>query len=496
MALNVDLHRVLREVRRRSPFTDDGLVVDPSLRPADLRRLSEEIKAVIDGRGGSASSRRRARTIGLAYETLDQQGRRRFFELLADAHGHDDAEVDRAMARVFDAGDPAARRRAEGDLRQALQPGHGILLRRLAGQDGGLPFLVDLRGHLLDVVRPLGTPERTSSPPRPLDADDPTESGVDAGEVALSDRGPVDEPDASAVDPTPGGDDRAPLGLGLRDLDRELRRILVDWFDVGLLRLDRLTWDTPAAFLEKLIAYEAVHAIESWDDLKARLSQGRRCYAFVHPAMPDDPLIFVEVALTKGLPAELGPVLDRLDDDGDASPGAGAEAQADTATFYSISNCHRGLAGVSLGDLLIKSVVEELAAELPNLKTFATLSPVPGLRGWLAGQGLEPEDPTERRDELLHLAARYLTATNPEGRALDPVAHFHYANGAGLERINWMANPRPAGIERGFGLMVNYRYDLRTIERNHDRYAEGRGVTASDDVRRLAERPPDPPSAP
>ncbi|MEL6981840.1 MAG: malonyl-CoA decarboxylase family protein, partial [Actinomycetota bacterium] len=325
MALNSRLTRVLREVRRwRTHGAGEPIAVDPDLGGSDLRRLSTEIDAVIEGRGGPAAARRRARRLGITYDTLSPTGKRRFFEHLAEEHDRDVEAVNQAIDTVIHAEDPTDRRRAESELQRTLRPGHGTLLRYLAGQDGGLAFLVALRADLL--------PQRRDS-------------------------------------------------AGLSALDAELRQILENWFDVGLLELVRLTWDTSASLLEKLIDYEAVHAIESWDDLKHRLGPGRRCYAFMHPAMPDDPLVFVEVALTEGIPTELGPLLaltDPADTDRRTRPtnGEPADEVADTAVFYSISNCHDGLAGVSLGDFLIKSVAEELAAELSNLSTFVTLSPL------------------------------------------------------------------------------------------------------------------------
>ena len=264
----------------------------------------------------------------------------------------------------------------------------------------------------------------------------------------------------------------------------DLRAMLEGWFDAGFLELQQITWNSPAALLEKLIEYEAVHAIESWDDLRGRLGPARRCYAFLHPGMPDDPLIFVEVALERGIPAALGPILDHAAD-------RSAATEADTAVFYSISNCHRGLAGVSLGDFLIKRVVEQLSAELPNIATFVTLSPMPGFRRWLETLDDGPElpalpDPMEdQRERLLRLAAEYLVRQKRRDRAADPVAHFHLTNGARLERINWGANPVEIGWDRSLGMMVNYLYRLRDIETNHDRYVATGDVSTSDEIRKL-----------
>ena len=437
---------------------DDPLPVHPSLPDGDVRRLRRLIDDAVSGRGGLVAARRTARTVGATYLTLSAVGRRRFFELLATDFDEDTDEVDRAMATLAEAPDEE-RAAARAALRVALHPRRDALLRRFAGLDGGIPFLVSLREDLLGH---LGSDE------------------------------------------------------SLRPVESDLRSILSGWFDVALLNLEQLTWDSPASLLEKLIEYEAVHAIESWDDLKGRLGPGRRCYAFLHPAMPDDPLIFVEVALTRGIATSLGSVI-----------GAEAERiesdEADTAIFYSISNCHRGLSGVSLGDYLIKSVAERLAVEETEVKTFATLSPLPGFRRWLeraaddgrldlsaaeveqlaaddrddavarlaalvAGPLPPAGDPFTARAEpvLLRLGAHYLVnERRGAGTATDPVAHFHLSNGARVERLNWWANPSTAGWERGLTMMVNYRYDLRHIERNHDRYAIGGDITMSDAVRRL-----------
>ena len=269
----------------------------------------------------------------------------------------------------------------------------------------------------------------------------------------------------------------------LAPLDEDLRHLFASWFNRGFLELRRIDWNTPAAVLEKLIAYEAVHEIDGWSDLRRRLGPDRRCFAFFHPALPGDPLIFVEVALVTGLAEAVQPLL--APDTDDAAQHARAAA-ADTAIFYSISNCQDGLRGISFGNFLIKQVVEELKAELPHITRFATLSPVPGFRRWLTRQraAAEPdaeilllddaEEATEtKRPALLRLCARYLTQSDPG----DPVARFHLGNGARLERINWRGNTAARGIEESFGLMVNYLYDTDMIEANHEAYARA-GVIA------------------
>ncbi len=298
----------------------------------------------------------------------------------------------------------------------------------------------------------------------------------------------------------------------LAPLDDDLRHLFASWFNRGFLELRRIDWNTPAAVLEKLIAYEAVHEIDGWSDLRRRLGPDRRCFAFFHPALPGDPLIFVEVALVTGLAEAVQPLL--APDTDEAAQRARAAA-ADTAIFYSISNCQKGLAGVTFGNFLIKQVVEDLAREIPSLKTFVTLSPVPGFATWLdrerrsdAPQGLTREDvealrlidepdwhadkatcEAVRKAMIPAAAAYFLRAKNERGRPLDPVARFHLGNGARLERINWLADTSDKAIAQACGLMVNYLYDLDDIEKNHEAFAEGRTVVASNNVQRLL-RPP------
>lgn len=286
----------------------------------------------------------------------------------------------------------------------------------------------------------------------------------------------------------------------LRLLDSDLKHLFSSWFNRGFLELRRIDWQSPAAVLEKLIAYEAVHEIHGWDDLRRRLAPDRRCFAFFHPALPDDPLIFVEVALVEGLAGAVQPLLLQ---DGDDDAARERVARADTAIFYSISNCQDGLRGISFGNFLIKQVVEELKSELPQLSQFSTLSPVPGFRRWLAKQAATTNDPAiaslarmdtgpewldaARNDDsmkrtIMRVCASYLTRhASAEDRA-DPVARFHLGNGARLERINWLGNTAPRGIQESFGIMVNYLYDVGTIERNHEAFVNDGTVMRSADV--------------
>jgi len=283
-------------------------------------------------------------------------------------------------------------------------------------------------------------------------------------------------------------------------LTADLRHLLASWFNRGFLEVREISWRTPAAVLEKLIRYEAVHAIRDWSDLRNRVEGDRRCFAFFHPAMPEEPLIFIEVALTQKMSDSIAPLLT-------PAPDRELSATPRAAIFYSISNCQPGLRNIQFGDFLIKQVVAELQAELPGLRIFATLSPIPGFRRWLdeafalgkivpsaLKQAIErgdwidnPKAADALRAPLLGLCARYLVGMSPDGEGgevKDPVARFHLSNGARLERINWRADPSSQGVEQSWGMMVNYRYRPRTISANQEAFAfEGRverspGVTA------------------
>lgn len=430
----------------------------PDLPDDDAGRLRGQMRACLEGVGGEVSARARAAQLGRAYCALNGDGRRRFLSILAGEFDTDPQAVDAAIEAVAAAPDAASRASAESALRAVLEPPRMRLLTQFNALPEGVKFLVDLRADLL----------------------------AERGDRALS------------------------------ALEADLKAMLASWFDVGFLELRRLTWRSPAVVLEKIIAYEAVHAITGWQDLKNRLDSDRRLYAFFHPRMPEEPLIFVEVALVRGMAASIHELLDESAPVGDANA-------ADTAIFYSISNAQKGLAGISFGNFLIKKVVEELTAEFPNLKTFATLSPIPGFRSWLderLGQG-EPGLLTASEHKALtqvsdglgakgslrallgspdwwlddqlagilegplsRLAARYLVeAKRPNGRALDAVAHFHLSNGARIERLNWLADTSAKGIRESAGLMVNYLYKLSDIENNHEAYTGQGKVTTSSAVK-------------
>ncbi len=277
-------------------------------------------------------------------------------------------------------------------------------------------------------------------------------------------------------------------------IDSDFEHLFDTWFNRGFLLLKPIDWRTPANILEKIIEYEAVHAINDWENLRRRLHPGdRRCFAFFHPVMPEEPLIFVEVALTKGVPSSIESLL--ADQREELSEG-----DADTAVFYSISNCQKGLRGVSFGNFLIKQVAEDLSADLSNIKNFVTLSPVPGFARWLGKQDVDetlseaidtqdlmPEHLEEFRPQLMTLMAQYMTqAKRDNGFPVDPVSRFHLGNGASLEQINWMADLSDNGMKQSLGMMVNYRYALGSVESNHESYVSDKLVHAAKDVLALA----------
>ena len=427
--------------------------------------IAAQMRACLDGRGGEVSARNRAAKLAEAYLELDAEGRAGFLRTLAGFDSDPEA-VAQAYLAVQDAGDPAERASAKANLRRTLEAPRARLLTQFTTIPDGMKFLVDLRATLLDHM------------------------------------------------------DGDPL---LQALENDTRYLLANWFDVGFLELQRIDWSSPASLLERLVGYEAVHLIRSWRDLKNRLDSDRRCYAFFHPRMPQEPLIFVEVALVQGLADSVQRLLD------EKAP-LQEPRTADTAIFYSISNCQRGLDRISFGNFLIKRVVELLSAEFRNLKTFATLSPVPGYRAWLDRKLVEndrtlltEEESTTLRTAtpddvpaaetgpqalaailarrnwhrepamlraaepaLVRLCARYILVESRGKRALDPVAHFHLTNGARLERINMLADTSERGMKEGATIMVNYLYDLAKIEERHEEYVGEGKRNASTAVRRLA----------
>ena len=433
---------------------------------ATARRWTAErrVREILDlseqllARRGEASVLTIAGQVVAAVDRLDEEQTAALLGALGDRFGPDRTAVDAAIDDWRTRHDPQAMLR----LSAAVEPPRQELFRRLNMALGGTATLVRLRARLLELL------------------------------------------------------DRRPE---LAPVDADLRHLFGSWFNRGFLRLERVTWDTAASVLERLIRYEAVHEIRGWDDLRSRLAPDRRCYAFFHPTLPGEPLIFVEVALTRGLPEAIAPLID---------PGRepAEPERADTAVFYSISNCQPGLRGVSFGDLLIKQVVASLAVDLPRLKSYATLSPLPGLAAALAkeGPGAEftparvgklvaeqaeelcalagvddpvaalrsllaaaPPRPAAVSRALARLALAYLVQVRRGVRVADSVAHFHLANGARLERIDPDGDLGPSGLP-SLGVMVNYVYELGRVELNHERYVENGWVAMAPALRSAAKR--------
>jgi malonyl-CoA decarboxylase len=405
----------------------------------DASGLMALCEALLSGRG-EASGTAMAREVLDRYHDLDEAGRLSFFETLTRHYGPDREKLAHAIEtwRAQPNDDDAS------DLHFASEPRRQELIRRLNRAPGGTGELVAMRADLL-----------------------------------LAMKGHKD----------------------LAVLDRDVVHLLASWFNRGFLVLRRIDWSTPANILEKIIRYEAVHEISDWDDLRRRIDPvDRRCYAFFHPTLIDEPLIFVEVALTEQIPGAIAPLLAV-----DRQPVAIDRAR--TAVFYSISNTQRGLGGISFGSFLIKQVVEELQRELPKLENFVTLSPVPGFMQWLKEAADIPVSDEDRavlghldtpdwtanaeltqqlRSILEPLAAYYfLKARTPKGRLIDPVARFHLGNGARLERIDWLGDLSPKGLRESAGIMVNYLYRLDDIEKNHESYANRDEIAASSAAKKL-----------
>jgi len=410
--------------------------------------LIEQCEELLSGRG-EASGVALAQEILASYAELTTGPRIAFFEALATTFGHDRARIDQAIAawRQSPSDETAA------DLHVASEPRRLELFRRLNLAPGGTAALVRMREQLLDTMD--------------------------------------HRRDELAV------------------IDNDFVHLFSSCFNRGFLVLRRIDWSTSAAILEKIIRYEAVHEIQDWDELRRRIDPpDRRCYAFFHPALVDEPLIFVEVALTREIPGAIAPILSERREPVEPQ-------RATTAVFYSITNCQRGLAGVTFGHFLIKQVVEEVSREVPRVGTFVTLSPAPNFAGWLkreranaAAAALDDDDRDALaaldddnwwrssdvaelvRDPLTRAAAwYYLRARNSRGLPVDAVARFHLGNGARLERLDFLADTSERALKQSHGLMVNYRYDLDYIERNHEAYAQQHAIVAASAVTRLVTAP-------
>jgi malonyl-CoA decarboxylase len=426
-------------------------------------RILDEIRPLLEQsrahRGGEVSARDRAERIAAIYRGASHAQRTAILDFITHEFAPRRDELEKAIVAIQGAANDAELSHAEARLRIALNAPRAKFFTQFNLLPEGVKFLVDLRADLLAAL---------------------------------------------------------PKAPALEVLKVELDGLLESWFDPGFLELRRITWYSPALILEKLIAYEAVHPIQSWNDLRNRLDTDRRCYAFFHPRLPNEPLIFVEIALTRGLPGSVQLLLDQ-----------GAPVQdprtADTAVFYSISNPQKGLRGVSLGNLLLKRVIEDLRRDLPRLGVFTTLSPLPGFRKWLdqvlaekrpllpeadlarlaeslghpepagalANALARPEWPTDARlgealrEPMEKLAARYLLQEKSGPHLLDPVAHFHLTNGALVSRIYWLADTSAHGMEQSYGVMVSYRYELSEVEENHERFQRDGHIAAARRVLKL-----------
>jgi malonyl-CoA decarboxylase len=416
-----------------------------ALSPRRLRQLKSELQAVLDPRVSEVEGGHRARAVMTWYVQAPLVERKDFWLLLSETFAPDMVSIKNAQAAWEAALGSAEQAEAEVRMQKAIASPRGRIIQRIAVEPDGMRFLVDMRAELLGHIR---------------------------------------------------ADKR------LLPLEAELEHIFSSWFDVAFLELRRISWDSPASLIEKLIQYEAVHDIRSWSDVKNRLDSDRRCYGFFHTKLPNEPLIFVEVALLDHVAEGITPLLDE-------SAAPEDLGKATTAIFYSISNTQTGLKGVSFGDSLIKTVVESLKQEFPRLKVFATLSPIPGFRTWLPKQAailleqlddklklqlgneigytpptaehvlsrlnnpLELTDKSALRDFLQRAVACYLTHM-VEGRPIDPVARFHLGNGARVERINWAGDPSAKGLKQSYGFMVNYLYDLKQLDRHRELMAQGR----------------------
>ncbi|WP_420333052.1 malonyl-CoA decarboxylase [Roseibium sp.] len=382
----------------------------------DSRSMEELITALV-GATGEITGLSAANHILKRYQAMDDEEKLSFFRHLAS-----DMNIDPDKVRsTLDAYEKNPSKQSYRAFMTAVEPDRQELIRRLNQIPGATEILVKMRADLLT-----------------LGKNDPE----------------------------------------LQALDQDFRHLFVSWFNRGFLVLRPISWESPAHILEKIIAYESVHEIASWEDLRHRLvPDDRRCFAFFHPTMPDEPLIFVEVALTGDIPGSIQQLLT------DEREIIAADA-AKTAVFYSISNCQAGLAGISFGNSLIKQVASDLASELPGLKSFVTLSPIPGLTRWLTSQDIAFEDSDTK--QLRTLAAYYLmSAKRPDGEPVDPVARFHLGNGAMIHAVHAVADTSPKGRAQSAGVMVNYLYDLAKVAQNHERFATTQEIAASGEIRSL-----------
>ncbi|CCF78269.1 malonyl-CoA decarboxylase [Wolbachia endosymbiont of Onchocerca ochengi] len=409
----------------------------------DINSLVSKMNECLNPKGGEVSARKNTVSLGNLYLSLSEKGKIRFLQTLAEKFNTSKAEIDKKIKGYKENKNPELDYKFEQDLIKVLESPRSKILKQFISLPEGLKFIVDMRSDVLKL------------------------------------RNQYKE---------------------LNRLESELKSILLSWVDVDLLDLRQITWGSPASLLEKLIKYEAVHKISSWSDLKNRLDSDRLCFTFFHYKIPNEPLIFVEVALMNKIADSIQYLLDESTPSSDPS-------NANTAIFYSISNTQTGLSGISLGNFLIKRVVEKLSQEFKSIKTYATLSPIPGFTKWLKGnlrqdtillgklgikqsitKILESIEQLKTNTEyekqyLLKLCAYYLLKVkNNNGNAYDQVAHFHLSNGASIKQLNWMADTSEKGISQSAGMMVNYLYELSKIDNNHENYMINKMISCAKQV--------------
>ncbi|WCR58183.1 malonyl-CoA decarboxylase [Wolbachia endosymbiont of Ctenocephalides felis wCfeJ] len=412
----------------------------------DVDSLVSKMNECLNPKGGEVSARKNTVSLGNLYLSLSEKGKIKFLQTLVEKFNPNKAEIDEKIKEYRGNRNPELNYKFEQDLVKILESPRSKILKQFISLPEGLKFIVDMRSDVLKL------------------------------------RNQHKE---------------------LSRLESELKNILLPWVDVDLLDLHQITWDSPASLLEKLIKYEAVHKISSWGDLKNRLDSDRLCFAFFHYKIPNEPLIFVEVALANKIENSIQHLLDE-------SVPVNDPSSASTAIFYSISNTQAGLSGISLGNFLIKRVVEKLSQEFKSIKTYATLSPIPGFTKWLkenlnqditlfnkldikqsSAEILENIDQlktnikceSEVKQCLLKLCTYYLLKVkNNSGSAYDPVAHFHLSNGASIKQLNWMADTSEKGISQSAGMMVNYLYELPKIDNNHENYMVSKAISCAKQV--------------
>jgi len=452
----VNLLRTWRSLKGTARHAIKG-EVRPGLPKEDMEYLRRRMVECVEGKGGEVSARARSAELGSIYLQLNKKGKERFLKMMGREFTLEKDRVIAQLETLKNAKDEHELFAAEHALRDALNSPRLQILRQFNTLPDGFKFLVDMRADLLNLNK---------------------------------------------------------KDTILQALESDLKFVLKSLFDIGLLDMREINWTSPAALLEKLIQYEAVHEISSWNDLKNRLDFDRRCFAFFHNKMPNEPLIFIEVALVKGMADNIQGLLN------EGNPMQDPE-DVDTAIFYSINNTQKGLTGISFGNFLIKWVVAELSSKLTNLKVFATLSPIPGFRKWLDPllerghtslltavdiqniQRIIPGDNAARilldllnsewhsdeeicntlKKSLMGLAAHYLIHEKKDKWALDPVTHFHLSNGASLERINWLGDTSYKGMRESAGMMVNYLYKSANIDDFHEEYVSEGKIHFSKQVR-------------